>query len=86
MNNLKQELLCQLEKACEQYSAMSEEQQKERKHFLNGFMTACRIAGISYEELEDITSRYTSKNLQNEYLDIPTFIRKGMEIQNVSER
>lgn len=80
--NLKQELLCQLEKACEQYSTMNEEQKKDRKHFLNGFMTACRIAGISYKELEYIASRYTSKNLPNEYLDIPAFIRKGMEIQN----
>ncbi|OCH36615.1 hypothetical protein [Aliivibrio fischeri] len=49
---------------------------KEQKAFINGLMKAARIFGVTFDELEQVVK----SNLSEDYLDIPTFIRKNMEL------
>ncbi|MGR5239172.1 hypothetical protein [Vibrio alfacsensis] len=83
----KAELLALLSKECEIYSSIpaSEKLQKrDKKHFINGLMTACRVVGISYEELSTIIDSMPKnpkfKDL-DDLLSIPTFIRNGVDVQ-----
>ncbi|EIT7126156.1 IS3 family transposase [Vibrio parahaemolyticus] len=51
-------------------------QKRDKKYFINGLMTACRIVGISYEELSTIIDSMpkspTFKDLDEQLL-IPTY-------------
>nr|WP_321460322.1 hypothetical protein [uncultured Vibrio sp.] len=63
----------------------SEQQQKrDKKYFINGLMTACRVVGVSFEELDSIIKSMPKqskfKNL-DEQLSVPTFVRNNIEIK-----
>ncbi|EHR5764870.1 TPA: hypothetical protein ACMD08_004498 [Vibrio parahaemolyticus] len=87
MDLQKAELLALLSQECEIYSSIpaSEKLQKrDKKHFINGLMKACRVVGISYEELSAIIDSMPKsprfKDL-DEQLSIPTYIRNNVSIQ-----
>ncbi|EIV8651628.1 hypothetical protein CGH02_23905 [Vibrio parahaemolyticus] len=87
MESHREELLALLSKECGEYSSIpeSEQQQKrDKKSFINGLMTACRVVGISYDELNTIVEAMPKqakfKDL-DEQLAIPTYIRNKVEIQ-----
>jgi len=87
METSKEELLALLTKECELYSSIpaSEQQQKrDKKCFINGLMTACRVVGISFEELNAIIELMPQQpKLKDidEQLSIPTYVRNNVEIQ-----
>ncbi|EIA3114598.1 hypothetical protein K7D17_003592 [Vibrio cholerae] len=83
----KEELLTLLSKECELYVSIldSDEQKKrDKKHFINGLMTACRVVGISFEELnpiiEQMPKRPIFKDL-DEQLSVPTYVRNKVDIK-----
>ncbi|WP_028021716.1 hypothetical protein [Enterovibrio calviensis] len=83
----KSELLALLSKECEAYTSIptSEAQiKREKKCFINGLMTACRVVGISFEELSAIVESMPKhgefKDL-DEQLAIPTYVRKKLNIE-----
>ncbi|CAE6946190.1 hypothetical protein ACOMICROBIO_GDFFDHBD_03349 [Vibrio sp. B1REV9] len=83
----KAELLALLSKECEVYSsipASEKSQKRDKKHFINGLMTACRVVDISYDELSTIIDSMPKspkyKDL-DEQLSIPTYIRNKVDIQ-----
>ncbi|HCG8581398.1 hypothetical protein HJ196_23355 [Vibrio parahaemolyticus] len=87
MDIQKEELLTLLSRECEMYSsipASEKSQKRDKKHFINGLMTACRVVGISYEELSTIIDTMpkspTFKDL-DEQLSIPAYIRNNVDIQ-----
>lgn len=87
MESQKSELFALLSKECVEYSEIptSEYQKKrDKKNFINGLMTACRVVGISFEELSVITESIPQqpkfKNL-DEKLAIPTFVRNKVELK-----
>ncbi|MGR5428232.1 hypothetical protein ACPV5D_24585 [Vibrio harveyi] len=87
MEESKEELLAILKKECELYSSIpaSEQQRKrDKKFFINGLMTACRVVGISFEELnliiETMPQQPKFKDL-DEQLSIPTYVRNNVEIK-----
>ncbi|NOH82103.1 hypothetical protein F0231_20525 [Vibrio sp. RE86] len=86
METSKEELLTILKKECELYSSIpANEQQRKRdkKCFINGLMTACRVVGISFEELnliiETMPKQPQFRDL-DEQLSIPTYVRNNVEI------
>lgn len=87
MNSQKQELLTLLAKECELYSSIpetEESQKRDKKCFINGLMTACRVVGISFEELNSIIeSMPKQQKFQNldEQLSIPAYIRNNIKIK-----
>jgi hypothetical protein len=87
MERSKEELLALLKKECRLYSSIpvSEQQQKrDRKCFINGLMTACRVVGISFEELNSIVEsmpQHTKVKDIDEQLSIPTYVRNNVEIK-----
>ncbi|EGA65420.1 hypothetical protein [Vibrio brasiliensis] len=87
METRKKELLAVLTKECEIYSSIpaSEQQQKrDKKCFINGLMTACRVVGVSFEELnaiiESMPQQPKFKDI-DEKLSIPTYVRNNVEIK-----
>ena len=87
METSKEELLALLTKECRLYSSIpaSEQQQKrDKKCFINGLMTAYRVVGISFEELNAIIELMPQqpkfKGI-DEQLSIPTYVRNNVEIQ-----
>ncbi|OCH69559.1 hypothetical protein A6E00_08580 [Vibrio diabolicus] len=56
---------------------MSDSQRKhEKKQFINGLMTAARVVGITYDELNVIVEAHPPASLHNEdELSIPAYIR-----------
>nr|WP_319537148.1 hypothetical protein [uncultured Vibrio sp.] len=87
MESVKDELLAILTKECELYSSIpaSELQQKrDKKYFINGLMVACRVAGVSFEELnliiKSMPKQSKFKDL-DEQLSIPTYVRNNVEIK-----
>ncbi|WP_431786204.1 hypothetical protein [Vibrio harveyi] len=87
METSREELLTLLTKECELYSSIpaSEQQQKrDKKCFINSLMTACRVVGISFEELNAIIKLMPQqpkfKDI-DEQLSIPTYVRNNVEIQ-----
>ncbi|EOB6554693.1 hypothetical protein ACHE4N_000808 [Vibrio parahaemolyticus] len=63
----------------------SEQQQKrDKKYFIYGLMSACRVAGVSFEELnliiKSMPKQSKFKDL-DEQLSIPTYIRNNIEIK-----
>ncbi|EGR0050345.1 hypothetical protein EJ063_19990 [Vibrio aquaticus] len=87
METRKEELLAVLTKECELYSSIpaSEHQQKrDKKCFINGLMTACRVVGISFEELnaivESMPQQPKFKDI-DEKLSIPTYVRNNVDIK-----
>ncbi|WP_349775432.1 hypothetical protein [Vibrio intestinalis] len=87
MEPSKEELLALLTKECELYSsiAVTERQQKrDKKCFINGLMTACRVVGISFEALNTIIEsmpQQTKFKDIDEQLSIPTYVRNNVEIK-----
>ncbi|KIP65096.1 hypothetical protein SN11_26170 [Vibrio harveyi] len=87
METSKEELLALLTKECRLYSSIpaSEQQQKhDKKCFINGLMTACRVVGISFEELNSIVEsmpQQTKFKDIDEQLSIPTYVRNNVEIK-----
>ncbi|MGF1724893.1 hypothetical protein [Photobacterium nomapromontoriensis] len=85
MGSPKADLLALLVKECHEYCLIptSEEQKKrDKKSFINGLMTASRIVGISYDELNNIVEampKSTFASLEDK-LAIPTYIRNQMEM------
>ncbi|WP_434360528.1 hypothetical protein NF212_08200 [Parasalinivibrio latis] len=88
MESVKEELLTLLTKECDLYSSIpaSEQQQlRDKKNFIKGLMTACRVVGISFEELNSIIEampKHPKFNDIDELLSIPTYIRNNVEIQS----
>ncbi|EPF7755504.1 hypothetical protein ACSVMW_004575 [Vibrio parahaemolyticus] len=87
MDLQKAELLALLTQECEIYSSIPSSdklQKRDKKHFINGLMTACRVVDISYDELSAIIDSMpkspTFKDL-DEQLSIPTYIRNNVSIQ-----
>ncbi|BAC94586.1 conserved hypothetical protein [Vibrio vulnificus YJ016] len=81
----KAELLALLTQEYRDYCEIpvSEVQQKrEKKSFINGLMTACRVIGISFDELNEIVGVNTESKFETleEKLEIPTYIRNKIEI------
>ncbi|WP_240205276.1 hypothetical protein [Vibrio sp. CyArs1] len=83
----KEELLALLVKECELYTSIpaSEHQQKrDKKCFIGGIMTACRVVGISYQELNSIIESMPKqpkfKDLDEE-LSTPTYVRNNVDIK-----
>lgn len=87
MEPSKKELLAALAKECELYSSIpaSEQQQKrEKKCFIYGLMTASRIMGITFEELNSIIESMPQQPKfkdMDERLSIPTYVRNNVEIK-----
>lgn len=87
MDTSTEELLALLTKECRLYSSIpaSEQQQKrDKKCFINGLMTACRVVGISFEELNSIVEsmpQQTKFKDIDEQLSIPTYVRNNVEIK-----
>ena len=87
MDSSKEDLLDLLAKECELYASIpaSEQQQKrDKKCFINGLMTACRVVGISFEELNLIVESVAKQpkfNDLDEQLSIPTYVRNKVEIK-----
>ncbi|HGH6027970.1 TPA: hypothetical protein AB5H75_003926 [Vibrio mimicus] len=83
----KEELLTLLSKECELYvSILDSDQQKKRdkKHFINGLMTACRVVGISFEELNSIIEQMPKRPIfkdLDEQLSVPTYVRNKVDIK-----
>ncbi|EPC6137760.1 hypothetical protein ACR0WA_003713 [Vibrio cholerae] len=83
----KEELLILLSKECELYvSIPGNEQQKKRdkKQFINGLMTACRVVGISFEELNSIIEQMPKRPIfkdLDEQLSVPTYVRNKVDIK-----
>ncbi|MEF1250343.1 hypothetical protein [Vibrio owensii] len=87
METSKEELLALLTKECELYSsipAIEQQKKRDKKCFINGLMTACRVVGISFEELNAIIELMPQqpkfKDI-DEQLSIPTYVRNNVEIQ-----
>lgn len=62
----------------------SEVQKKcEKKSFINGLMTASRVIGISFDELNEIVGANTESTFESldDKLAIPTYIRNKIEIE-----
>lgn len=83
MESKKSELLALLNKECHEYCLIptSEVQHKrEKKQFINGLMTAARVMGISYDDLNDIIEAMPEPkfNSLDEKLTTPTYIRNDM--------
>ncbi|EKF9373183.1 hypothetical protein O1B80_003442, partial [Vibrio cholerae] len=62
------------------------EQQKKRdkKQFINGLMTACRVVGISFEELNSIIEQMPKRPIfkdLDEQLSVPTYVRNKVDIK-----
>ncbi|MGR5175858.1 hypothetical protein ACPV4B_16550 [Vibrio parahaemolyticus] len=86
MQSQKAELLALLAKECDKYTsipACEQQAKREQKSFIDGLMTACRVVGISYQELSAVVERMPKqakyKNL-DELLSVPTYIRENVEI------
>ena len=86
MTTAQKDLLTLLTQECELYSAIPvEEHQRKRdkKHFINGLMTACRVVGVSYGELNLIVEQ-TIKPIpvedSEEQLSIPAYIRQQVKL------
>ncbi|EJL6264632.1 hypothetical protein ATY35_19800 [Vibrio cidicii] len=83
----KEELLTLLSKECELYVSIldSDEQKKrDKKHFINGLMTACRVVGISFEELNSIIEQMPKRPIfkdLDEQLSVPTYVRNKVDIK-----
>ncbi|RTZ14406.1 hypothetical protein EJ063_15940 [Vibrio aquaticus] len=80
-------LLALLKDECEKYTQIpsSENRAKqEQKKFIYGIMTASRVVGISYEELETIVNAMSTqpqfKDL-DEKLAVPTYIRDKVQLE-----
>ena len=88
MEASKEALLAVLTNECELYSSIpaSEQQQKrDKKCFINGLMAACRVVGISFEELSSIIESMPQQpKFQDidEKLSIPTYVRNNVEINS----
>ncbi|EID0723913.1 MULTISPECIES: hypothetical protein [Vibrio] len=83
----KSELLKRLSQECGEYCSIPESEQqvkRDKKNFINGLMTACRVVGISFEELSAVTDSMPKepkfRNL-DEKLSVPTFIRNEVELK-----
>ncbi|KQA22626.1 hypothetical protein AAY55_16215 [Vibrio metoecus] len=76
-----------LSKECELYASIPDnEQQKKRdkKQFINGLMTACRVVGISFEELNSIIEQMPKRPIfkdLDEQLSVPTYVRNKVDIK-----
>ncbi|KDO14927.1 hypothetical protein DP83_14855 [Vibrio metoecus] len=83
----KEDLLILLSKECELYASIPDnEQQKKRdkKQFINGLMTACRVVGISFEELNSIIEQMPKRPIfkdLDEQLSVPTYVRNKVDIK-----
>ena len=83
----KNELLALLTTEYEAYSLIpaSEPQQKrDKKCFINGMMTACRVVGISFEELSAIIATMPQQPKRTDsdaQLSIPAYIRNNVQLK-----
>ena len=74
------ELLTLIEQEFQEYRANSlhdSQLKRDKKAFINGLMTAARIVGISYDELNAIVESTSIKNEQESKSDlsVPAYIR-----------
>ena len=93
MEDRKAELLELIHNEYQYYCSIPESEPKkkgDKKQFINGLMTASRVIGISYDELNKIvqTNPNASLSEEDELLDVPTFVRNKMKIHGtvLSER
>ncbi|ENM5787943.1 hypothetical protein QSX70_003471 [Vibrio metoecus] len=83
----KEELLTLLSKECELYVSIldsGEQKKRDKKHFINGLMTACRVVGISFEELNSIIEQMPKRPIfkdLDEQLSVPTYVRNKVDIK-----
>ncbi|WP_045401125.1 hypothetical protein [Vibrio hyugaensis] len=62
--------------------ASEAQQKREKKSFINGLMTACRVIGVSFDELNEIVGANTASKFESldDKLAIPTYIRNQVEL------
>lgn len=87
MREEREALLKLLKGECEKYTQIPSCEstvKREQKKFIYGIMTASRVVGISYEELETIVNAMSTqpefKDL-DEKLAIPTYIRDKVQLE-----
>lgn len=80
MTEYQSELLAFIEQEFHNYSLMpidNSQVKHEKKAFINGLMTAARIVGISYDDLNLIVkSTCVEPQEESDNLSIPAYIRK----------
>ncbi|MDN3699350.1 hypothetical protein F0249_20025 [Vibrio sp. 03-59-1] len=56
---------------------------REKKLFINGLMTASRVIGVGFEELNEIVGANTESKFESldDKLAIPTYIRNNIELE-----
>lgn len=59
------------------------QKKREKKSFINGLMTASRVVGVSFDELNDIVGANPEPRFASldDKLAIPTYIRNNIEIE-----
>ncbi|MFA0157635.1 hypothetical protein [Vibrio sp. 10N.261.46.A3] len=59
------------------------EKKREKKSFINGLMTASRVIGVSFDELNEIVGANTESKFESldDKLAIPTYIRNKIELE-----
>ncbi|PQJ61767.1 hypothetical protein [Photobacterium angustum] len=87
METSKENLLTVLKKECKLYLSIPEyeqQQKRDKKNFIYGLMAACRVVGISFEELNSIIESMPQpskfKDI-DEHFAIPTYVRNEVEIK-----
>lgn len=76
------ELLIFIEQQFNEYRLIPKkntQEKSEKKAFINGLMTAARIVGISYDELNVIVESTCIEREESDDLSIPAYIRNTMK-------
>ncbi|KXF82834.1 hypothetical protein [Enterovibrio coralii] len=86
MEEQQKALLDLLTKECDAYCLIPESEldlKRDKKHFINGLMTASRVVGISYEELNKIIENMPASKFSSleEKLAIPAYLRNNVDIK-----
>ncbi|MCG7496414.1 hypothetical protein MHO82_06035 [Vibrio sp. Of7-15] len=85
MESKKSEMLALLNKECHEYCLIPTndiQHKREKKQFINGLMTASRVMGISYDELNEVIEAMPKPKFSSldDKLAIPTYIRNNLGI------
>lgn len=74
MTMIKIKLINQLHRELDEYNSMLDDyNRRDKKQFINGFMIACRLAGVTYGELNKVINQKVK--MRGPDLDIPAYIR-----------
>ncbi|HCG7189822.1 TPA: hypothetical protein NJ329_004522 [Vibrio parahaemolyticus] len=59
------------------------QEKREKKSFINGLMTASRVIGVSFDELNEIVGADTEPKFESldDKLSVPTYIRNNIELE-----